>query len=299
MPKDHPKRAASSKTQCLAYSKEHRRCRLERDSDSKTCSIHRNYYRDFWVNTYRSYGNIEWASKRQRAEYEFQLRNGHTQVPEYYFSRLTKADRKEYLWLIQVAKCNPLHNRTLFYFILMYIVDEFMTYYSVDTTRSQAMMDELETLLQTPKCCQEAFSVLLFRVLFAYKHYNYLISETRSSMFWYRAFTMMRPWSQLLKSPAFNECISEFRNKLYTIGTAFLIQEENGIVLDDGPGVATVDQLLAVLDQVQVVVNNSLNERVMILRQRGQELKRELAAIAFAPERVSRLLDAGYELEDI
>jgi hypothetical protein len=298
MPKDHPKRAASSKSQCLAYSKEHRRCRLERAANSKTCSIHRNYYRDFWTHTYRSYGNIEWASQRQRAEYEFQLRNGHVEIPEWYFKRLKKSDRKEYLWLIQVAKCNPLRNLEVFYYVILCMVDELLTFYDLPKERITRLTSEFELLLQTPKCCQEAFSVLLFRTLYAYKHYSYLITETRGHMFWYRTFTFIKSWSQLLKSPALNECIAEFRNKLNTIGMSFLVHEE-GNGWNDGPAVGTVEQLLTVLDHVQYVVNNSLNERALILRQNAQELKRDLVAIAFAPERVSRLLDAGFQIEDI
>jgi hypothetical protein len=298
MPKDHPKRAASIKSQCLAYSKEHRRCRLERDANSKTCSIHRNYYRDFWTNTYHSYGNIEWATSRQRAEYEFQLQNGHVEVPEWYFKRLKRSDRKEYLWLIQVAKCNPLCNREVFYYIITCMIDELLTFYDLPKDRIRLLTNEFELLLQTPKCCQEAFTVLLFKALIAHKHYSHLITESRSHMFWYRTFTFIKPWTQLLKSPVLHDCIAEFRNKLNTIGMTFLAQEE-GIGWGDDPGVGTVEQLLTVLNNVENVVKNSLNERTMILRQNAQELKRDLAAIAFAPERVSRLLDAGYELEDI
>lgn len=299
MPKEHPKRAASDKSQCLGYSKDHRRCRLERDADSKTCSIHRNYYRDWWTKTYRSYGNIDWASSRQRAEYEFQLRNGHTEVPDWYFARLRKGDRKEYLWLIQVAKCNPLRNLELFYYVILCMVDELLTFYSLEKERIRVVVSEFELLLQTPKCCQEAFSVLLFRTLFAYKHYNHLITDTRGHMFWYRTFTFVKSWTQLLKSSVLHECIAEFRNKLDTMGMTFLVQEDGVGWLEDGPTSGTVEKLRSVLDTVSNLVNNSMAERAIILRHNGQELKRELVAIAFAPERVARLLDAGYEIEDL
>lgn len=299
MPKQHPKRAASDKCQCLAYSKEHRRCRLERDGDSKTCSIHRNYYRDWWTTTYRSYGNIEWATSRQRAEYEFQLRNGHTEVPDWYFSRLKKADRREYIWLIQTANCNPLHNLELFYYVILIVVDELLTFYKLDKDRMQLFIKEFEVLLQTPACCTEAFSVLLFRVLFAFKHYKHVITESHSFTFWHHTFTFCSPWTQLLKSSVLHDCIAEFRNKLNTIGTAFLVQEEPDPDWENAPEIGTVSELLAVLDEVCNVVNNSMTERALILRNNSQELKKELAAIAFAPTRVARLLDAGYEMEDL
>ena len=297
MPKEHPKRAASNKSQCLGFSKEHRRCRLERDGDSKTCSIHRNYYRDWWTTTYRSYGNMEWASPRQRKEYEFHLCNNYIQVPEWYFARLKKADRNEYLWLIRIAKCNPLRNRELFYYIITAAVDELMTYYAYDQDRAEKLAKEIQLLLQTSKCCQEAFSVLVFRILFVFKNYSYLISEYRHHRFWNTVFTNIQEWSQLLKSPKLHDCLAEFDNKLLTIGTNFLNEEDIGGFQVEGTG--TVEHLRAAILDITRIVNDSMQVRLNNLRNRGLELKRELAAIAFAPERVARLLDAGYEIEDI
>jgi len=118
---NHPKRAKV--LQCLAYTGDHRRCRLERYNE-RTCRVHRNYYTDWLVkhplNSYYSYNSI-----RKFNELAFQLQYGNIVINEMYmqynFGILHMA---EYMFLIRYANINPLWNRQLFeYCILQYYKD--------------------------------------------------------------------------------------------------------------------------------------------------------------------------------
>lgn len=293
--KEHPKRATSEHTQCLGYSKDHRRCRLERDANSKTCSIHRNYYRDWWYYTFRPFSTMEWASKRQKAEYEFQIQNDHVQVPERIIQDLRTSDLKLYRWFIRVAHIDPLLNRRCFIHNLSYPVDSLLMAYTISEERIQTCVEEIRSMLVSPKCCEEAFSILVHRALANMKFFNYMISPERRVEFWDQIFSNIKEWTILLKSPAYINCLDEFEKKFSTIGTAFLNTEN----MEDDIDVLNVDELTQILNEFRHVVRLSLDSRCTILREKAMELQKEFARRAFAPERVARLLEAGYEIEDI
>ena len=113
---EHPKCATN--LQCLGYTSDHRRCRLERYND-KTCTIHRNYYTNWLekhpLNSYTTYNTI-----RKRNEIIFHLKTGNIILSQNYIQyNFGIGNIREYLFLIKYANINPLWNRTLFeYYIL-------------------------------------------------------------------------------------------------------------------------------------------------------------------------------------
>ena len=142
---EHPKPAKI--LQCLAYTSDHRRCRLER-SDKKTCRVHRNYYTDWLVkhplNAYYSYNSI-----RKFNELIFQLRYGDIVVTEEYMQyNFSILHRAEYMFLIRYANINPLWNRQLFeYCISQYYMDD--------------IQNKFNTLLTSVEACRQALRHLL------------------------------------------------------------------------------------------------------------------------------------------
>lgn len=297
MLKENTNRASSDKSQCLAFSKDHDRCLLERDADSKTCSIHHTYYQHWWTTTYRSYFDIKRGSPKQQEEFEFQLKNGHVKVPKWYFEELKKGDYLEYIWLIQVANCDPLDNRKLFEDILRTSVYGIFKIESFNQSYAKRLVKEIQTLLQTPKHCLEAFPILIFHMLFVLRKDNGLVYKPSIEEFWNMIFTNIKEWSQLLKSSLIQDCLDDARTKLPVIGAEITDWEiGNGVYWRK---TSNIEQLQQCLEWITDIVNRSFQERTKTLRNNAQELKRDLAHIAFAPDRVSRLLEAGYEMEDI
>lgn len=108
---EHPKR--STVLQCLAYTNEHRRCRLERNSE-RTCEIHRNYYTN-WITKHPLNSFLSYNTRRKYNEIYFQLRNGYVRVTKNYINyNFGIGHIQEYMFLIHHANINPLWNVMLF-----------------------------------------------------------------------------------------------------------------------------------------------------------------------------------------
>ena len=143
---EHPKPAKI--LQCLAYTTDHRRCRLER-SNGRTCRIHRNYYTNWLVkhplNSYCSYNSI-----RKFNEIVFQLQYGDILVTEEYIQyNFGIGHRAEYMFLIRYAHINPLWNMQLFeYCILQYYMDDIHNKFNSLLTSVEACIKALRYLLK-------------------------------------------------------------------------------------------------------------------------------------------------------
>ena len=97
--------------QCLGYTKDHRRCRLDRINE-KTCKIHRNYYTNWLV---KHPINIHYISQRKINEIIFQLESGNIVInKEYVKANVRFYEHDKYLFLINHAKINPLWSTEVF-----------------------------------------------------------------------------------------------------------------------------------------------------------------------------------------
>jgi len=88
----HPSLRKEPLQQCLGFTKDHRRCRLERQHDKKTCFIHRNYYIQ-WIEKnlpLLKYFNFELLTPRIKKEIEFQLK--------FHYVSITKEDIVREFW---------------------------------------------------------------------------------------------------------------------------------------------------------------------------------------------------------
>lgn len=95
--------------QCLGYTKDHRRCRLDRINE-RTCKIHRNYYTNWLV---KHPINLYYISQRKINEIIFQLESGNIVITKEYVKANVRF-YNTYLFLIQYANINPLWHLEMF-----------------------------------------------------------------------------------------------------------------------------------------------------------------------------------------
>ena len=134
---------------CTAYTKDHRRCRLEQVG-GKTCHIHRNYYREWFVkHPVIRYG--EYTQGRKLKELVYQFRN-HITITEKMFKDWVSnfaINNDNFEFLILYGHINPMwsleHLKSLFFDIL----------YSLD------WCTRLSSILTSPEVCIEVFKHLL------------------------------------------------------------------------------------------------------------------------------------------
>lgn len=105
-PRDH-------KSICTAFTGEHRRCRLVQ-SEGTVCTIHKNYYRDWWRKHTPPLG-LSQLTKRERAEFEFQLRGGYVKPTEEVVSTCPAFHYNQQLYKLYCSVgANPSWNKQLF-----------------------------------------------------------------------------------------------------------------------------------------------------------------------------------------
>lgn len=104
-----PKKAATASQQCLAFSQDHRRCRLEREPSSKTCRIHRSYYTD-WLLQHPTFVSFLDLTVRQTTEYLFQIEGGHVEIPNWYVETVTPSQIIYFPILMKATHHSPMVN---------------------------------------------------------------------------------------------------------------------------------------------------------------------------------------------
>ena len=138
---EHPK--VCKYKQCLGFSKDHRRCRLERN-DEKTCYIHRNYYTN-WFQRKETHCP-ELLTPRKKKEIIFQF--NHIDEVERYIKGLniSYTNIKWFNFLIENTQINPLWNIPLLRQVIF--------------TKIMAQKD-IKCILATPDLCMFTFKYLI------------------------------------------------------------------------------------------------------------------------------------------
>ncbi len=286
---EHPKFSKDTYQRCYAFGKNHRRCRLTREEDSKTCHIHRNYYYNWWY-AHPPFYELTLLSKRQQRELLFQLVNNHVIVPQEHVAQLHTGYSQYYIFLINYAGINPLWNRALMRHILHSCVHRSlwpMTY------RGTINTDFLKDLLCSPEVCKEAFQMILhYLCYFASSNIVNISYETISQMM-VDLFSRIPQWMQLFKSQDLEKCITTLENFIRDNGAGALADADWA----DGEERNT-QRALHTLVMIRNNVYSTFSIRQRVLQTKMALIKEGLAARAFAPERIVRLLDAGLEPED-
>ena len=283
---DHPKFSPEPYYRCYAFGKNHRRCRLERAPNTKTCHIHRNYYYNWFVEQAPFY-LWENLSKRQQREWLFQLTEGHLIVPESHIRQLNSSYREYFIFLAQHRAINPLWNIELLRSIVQSCIHRAMwptNYAGVATGNT------ISHLLTSPEVCEEVFTMMLHYICYFASSPNLPLSEELISRVFIELFSSIPEWMQVFKSSAIDKCLTSMRDFLQT-NTA-------NALAPDGEDRNTMRAISAVII-ARTVVESTFAAKRLILQKAASSLKEELVVRVFAPERVAKWIEAGLLAEDM
>jgi len=139
---EHPK--LSTNLQCLGYTNDHRRCRLER-SNERTCNIHRNYY-DNWILKHPLNSYLSYNTRRKINEIKFQLQRGYVKITkDFVYNELSIKHDIEYIFLIKNGNIDPLWNMPLF----CYYINNNIHNINIILTSPEACMYALRYILKS------------------------------------------------------------------------------------------------------------------------------------------------------
>jgi hypothetical protein len=194
----HPSLYKQKQKQCLAFTKEHRRCRLEQLNGEKTCSIHRNYYTDWFEKHAYILKYIPWEkmTPRIRKELEFQLKFHHVTITEHdiirEFWNLIITDNYEKLILYQCI--NPIWCPHLFDALLDKYIHKFIY--------TDGFM--FHTVREYNKLLESFISIDRLNYVFSYIHYRciWLISDRHNHIIPNLHEIIYSIWNVTLSSPA-------------------------------------------------------------------------------------------------
>jgi hypothetical protein len=193
----HPPLRTEPLKQCLAFSKEHRRCRLQRMDNKKTCFVHRNYYIQWIQNIFPTLKYIYWESMtlRMKREIEFQLK--------FQYVKITQEDIIREFWntnqtdgyetLILYHAINPLWCPRLFDLLLDKYI--YRIIYSNGLTPSE--VQEYHNLLES------FISLEVLDYVFSYIHFRCIwLTAQQDEIFTNLSSKLYMIWNITLSSPA-------------------------------------------------------------------------------------------------
>jgi hypothetical protein len=271
MTKPSVKRALTESTQCCGFTtKGHRRCRLERQSNSLTCYIHRNYYRD-WSNRNEPLVLYENLSKREREEYEFQLKHRYVYISEQQVIQLTEYQRGYFEVFMKYTD----HSSSLNQVCLNDIFS-----YSVSRRQYEDSANYMELYLKDADSCICLLDICMRHLIWVAN------GDPEAYIDFLKHYTLPESWRQLLFSTSLEQCFLEKadyirRNAPYAfeVWDPFHIQMINGLV------------------HLFIKLFNSHHSNQ--IKKRCAIFKEELVATAWRPSRVEAWVEAGMNLEDL
>jgi len=183
------------KNQCTAFTKDHRRCRLEKVGE-KTCVIHRNYYRDWFIKHPLYLFNSPYMTKRRRNEVIYQLQN-HIHIDKNVLELLRYTIYpNEYEFLIKYAYIDPLLIEKSFKLSLIDIL-----WTSIDDVNN----DRMDSILTSYEVCIEVFK------------YSLELFQLGCAVPWPLLFKSYK-WKQVLYSDVlmdiYNDTVTKYRSNL-------------------------------------------------------------------------------------
>jgi len=209
----HPVKARGQK-QCLAFTKERRRCRLERDGASKTCHIHRNYYHQWIEKEIPKLKYCPWDTLTLRTQKEliFQLKFRYVilkqEEVEKMFWNFTSVDGYERLILLGAVEpfwVKPLFKKILDFYMLD--IAEYLLFRS-GFSFEHKYHSFLEALLPFPD---------VVRFVFDYLHYRSILtlSQNEGGILTQQN-TIGYLWQISLTGTIFRQCLCDaFDRKTY------------------------------------------------------------------------------------
>lgn len=271
--------AQKESEQCLAYSRtSHRRCRLCRLHGQKTCSTHKNYYKNWFAN-HQPWYRLSWLSDREVAEWKFQLQNGYVEVPEVHVRGLQPTFTEYYRFLVTYARV-PVEWNT--HCLQATLKNMLRTLFALN----EGAIRRVKCLLNTPRDCIVVFQQLLYAWI------QYLVEMRQETGVWIpygTAYDILRDvlhgcdeWKQILFSSDFEKILTARATVLHVPGSLL----------------NSVDTQYVQPLQADLLRNLKLHLKSLVYR-RISPYHEELMQVTWHPKRVEAMLEAGIEPWDI
>ena len=275
-------KAASPDVQCLAFTKDHRRCRLQREEGSKSCPYHKQYF-STWLETHPGFQRGR-SSKRVIEEYEFTISNRNIEIPESYVAEIDIMHSEYFMYLIdQTGYSAAINPRCLTYCVSCLAWPMFMAD-SLETTKQ--MFNSLAPLFTDVESTMICFIRLWKEIVETFRFYQ---KEDAAYMKRFRQVFYSPVWRPI----AFN------RDLWYTIQT---IWEENQAREErNRPHMSHVLQFKEQWsrERFQDMLYEMMAYHQKKIQSRIQPFKEELIAAVWHPRRIERWIDKhGIEVLD-
>ena len=268
-------------TRCLAFTKDHRRCRLQREDESNTCPYHKDYF-SRWLETHEGFHSVH-SSKREIEEYKFQIINKHVHIPEYYISKLSLFDYEYYNFLIRHTKHSAVANRDL----LMYSVHSlgFTIFISKRHKAAKEYCKKLFPLFTDPISILICFQGLWHEMVKTYRSYT---DEETQYMTRFRNVFFSPMWRPIVLNS----------NLWYAIETVWelVLRNEEEIARHLNLESRYIEQWSR--ERFQDMLYEMIVYHQKKMKERIQPFKEELMAAAWHPKRVEKWITM-YGLESI
>jgi hypothetical protein len=248
--------ARTEKEQCTAFGNK-RRCRLVKRPGFTTCHIHRNYYKD-WID--RNPPPDHWT-KRQRAEYIFQISRGLVEIPERQVVGLRLTQVHYFEILMRYTHHSPMLNIHCF---TEYI---FLRLGNVE-----------EHILKDVDSCYIVFKSIVLRTIILRE-----VATPEDVLARAVAFLSRPSCRQILYSAKLAKLFELFRQIIR-------IYAEGWEELYDLGEIYRADGL------IQTMMRQAFSVNAFTVRARCAIYKEELMKVAWSPSRIEKWLESGYDV---
>lgn len=258
-----PRIAETERFQCTAFGKrDKRRCRLERHPGEKTCEVHRRYY-ETWHDTHRLF-DLHYIGIRERRELEFQIEGGYVSIPHSWIVQLrSTGERAWYPFLLTHVDFPPTLNISCFHELMF---QEF--FYKVLWSEEDFMRRHVRDV---ESCNQAMYLILQYAMIMChgglYSYFDLVETYLRRLDWWPIAFS----------TSYMDLCESLHTQFQQTFSVSYAFDDPN-------------NQLVGYMKKFHRHLGRAL-------RKRCEVYKEELIAAAWAPKRIQRWLDMGYDLD--
>ena len=274
--------ADTEETRCLAFTKDHRRCRLQREDESKTCPYHKDYF-SRWLETHKGFHSVH-SSKREIEEYKFQITNNHVHIPESYVAELGRYYRGYYLFLLKhTGYFATVNTRVLSYSVKSH---SWSIFSSKNHRAAKEYYKELLPLFTDPTSIFVCFCILWEEMVEMYRFYK---DDGQKFMSRFRHVFFSPAWRPIL----FN------RDLWYVIQSIWedVAKKEEFQAQHINPTLRFKEEWSR--ERFQDMLYEFTVHHQTKLKERIQPFKEELMAAAWHPNRVEKWLEAGgFELFD-
>ena len=250
--------ARTEKEQCTAFGG--RRCRLVKRPGFTTCHIHRNYYRD-WPNKHPPPDHWINLTQRQRAEYIFQISRGLVEIPERQVVGLRLAQLDYFEILMRYTHHSPMLN------IQCFTECTFLRSRNVE-----------EHILKDGDSCYIVFKSIVLRTII-------LREVAAPAAVLERVVTFLsRPsCRQVLYSSKLAKLFEIYREIIHVYAAGWSELHDLGeIYRSDG--------------LIQTALRRAFSVNAATIRERCSIYKEELMMAAWAPSRIEKWLEGGYDV---